>query len=768
MHRFGVVVGEAHNPISLEIVQVEPGRTLQDALQNRYDAASEFRLAADAVVLRLPVGMPIGPALLAGALGDGLEPDVAAVVGSFHARDAFARASNRPVHVLGYVAGQHVLSSNLNPVAEDVAAAQAVTAETTLGAIRTAEFDYMLTRSRAIISSPRDREFLAPSRRLVRNFVRVGNLQYDRDAIDAICFWLLPHMPRCAAILTDTWSISSIAFAAAKLAEAQFGGPPRAVGFLPDYLDGSAGQQAQARSTIERLVFEANVDDGRDEVLCIVSATQSGSMRKSMQQIAPLGLNQLKPSFVAILSLGDTGMPSLHDLSTDPRFQLIDAENASGGTPIPIDPQVYFPLTFKDEVVQIDKACASASRTVMDALANHGILHVHGTTSRAGVKVHQTPYLDTRGLLHSPGFIQQLESKIDLLTQQQLLIVAPDEAGSTSIAMHAAMRLRKQGRRTSVFLHHSLEIDSRGGMTRIEQAVVETIRAADPTDQIVIIVDNWQADPSFAQYERSLRNLGYAGKVNFLAGVATPCDEAEWIHAAKRLRQGSRNSAEAALLLPLPRTDQSACSWCAEVRLYARWADRGELPPPLALRAEMLSGRSAGLSQHLILNLGHLPAIQLGPDSFYVQQASSQADAFASMASALQRRRTTPLGAGLRLGPRQFPNATVLKDEDYLRETWTDTLLRACLLRAATVDELVFTSPELEDERTRRIRDVIRNLSPIEHSLAPELLLAAALGKATVMVDDEIRGAVQAIDDEHGTLRYMLDMIAADQLALRR
>ncbi len=63
----------------------------------------------------------------------------------------------------------------------------------------------------------------------MKNFIRVGNIQYDRDAIDAIFFWLLPQLKDVAAIVTDTWSISSIALNVARLCEAYFGGLRRMV-----------------------------------------------------------------------------------------------------------------------------------------------------------------------------------------------------------------------------------------------------------------------------------------------------------------------------------------------------------------------------------------------------------------------------------------------------------------------------------------------------------------------------------------------------------
>jgi hypothetical protein len=50
-------------------------------------------------------------------------------------------------------------------------------------------------------------------------FLRVGNVQGTRQVLDAFFFWMLPFLKDRSAILTDTWSISSIALNASRLLE---------------------------------------------------------------------------------------------------------------------------------------------------------------------------------------------------------------------------------------------------------------------------------------------------------------------------------------------------------------------------------------------------------------------------------------------------------------------------------------------------------------------------------------------------------------------
>ena len=152
----------------------------------------------------------------------------------------FDRLRDRSVHVLSSYNGQHILTKNLSPHwPDDPLATYGISGEKAIAAIRKTEFDFILDQSRAVLTSPPGSRYRTPSRRLVRSFVRVGNIQYNRDAIDAIFFWLLPHLADVGAILTDTWSISSLAFNVAKLSAFYFGGDARRVEMLPSYDDGS-------------------------------------------------------------------------------------------------------------------------------------------------------------------------------------------------------------------------------------------------------------------------------------------------------------------------------------------------------------------------------------------------------------------------------------------------------------------------------------------------------------------------------------------------
>ena len=76
-------------------------------------------------------------------------------------------------------------------------------------------------------------------------------------------------------------------------------------------------------------------------------------------------------------------------------------------------------------------------------------------------------------------------------------------------------------------------------------------------------------------------------------------------------------------------------------------------------------------------------------------------------------------------------------------------------------EELVYADPLLEVERTTALRDLLLDNSPAQHDVALEILLSAALGKATVQVDDALREGLSAFDHDL-TIAFFLNMLSMD------
>lgn len=764
MHRFKANIGSL---LTAEVDQLHNSSTIRQALADIYDGESETRLGTDMLILRLPVDFRWNKELIDAVLAGVVSDPVTGWLGAPDAATAFERAVDRPVYLLGFHQYEIVLSPNINPnYRVDVLAESGLVPDNIIAQIRDAELDCLLVRSRALLTSAQGTVFRAPSGRQVRNFIRVGNIQYDREAIDAVSFWLLPHMRSAAAILTDTWSISSIALNTARIAAIHFGGAPAPVELLPDYLQISEEAKKRAGLIVERLVREAPTNAERDEVLCLVSATQSGSLQQRLGEVAREPLGELKPRFVAIFALGETGMANLRDLSDDPRFNLLptDASGTEPDRPIPIDPKVYFPLEFHDLIYEVRKPEAKASKVIMDALAQQGLMRLHRDVSALQRTRHHAVHLDTEGLLSVPHFIERLKAAVEVVTVAPIAIVTPPTPGCIAIANCVATALEARGLPSSVVEHPNLFFRE-DAITEQHTALRDRIREAADTEAIVIVVDAWINDASLSQFQRFLRSEGYRGRIHYIAGVARPPDLTGWNRSAARLRHrnhADQHTVTAAFELPLPDWTEKACPWCAELRLYSRWSQRQALPAMLSTRrAQLLAASEDGLTSEFALSLPELPVMALGPESFYICQESSQVEAFVAVSAALQRLRSTSSKDRPPLGPRHFPTATVLKHGDYLVETWTDSVLRAVFLRAATAEELIYTDAESEADRAAKLRTLLLDPSPAQHDVALEILLAVALGKAPLDIDEPLRGGLANLGPP-GLISYMLDMIEQD------
>lgn len=769
VHRFKADIGEH---LTAQINQLYASSTIREALEDIYDGDPEKRLDSDMLILRLPVDQPWDQPVVDAAVSGEITDELRKFLGADDLKAAFERANDRPVYLLGFSGQGIVLSANINRTyGVDVLAESALTPAEIIAQLQKAELECLLIRSRALITSAQGTVFRAPSGRLVPNFIRVGNIQYDRDAIDAVSFWLLPHMRTAAAILTDTWSISSIAFNTARIAAVHFDTEAARVELLPDYIQTSEDAKKRARQIIERLVQEAPTHADRGEVLCLVSATQSGSLQQRLDEVAREPLGAILPRFVAIFALGPTGMDSLLDLSGDVRFKLLPAaeSDAEPNRPIPIDPKVYFPLEFHDFVHEVKKPQAEASKEVMNALANSCLIRLHCDVDEYMRPRHHAIHLETARLLDIPLFIERLDVAAASVAVAPIAIVSSPAEGAMAIASHVAKQLQGRELPSEVFQHANLFFAEGALLTDEQEKLRKSIQDATEDDSIVIVVDAWLNDASLSQFQRSLRTERFKGRIHYIVGVARPPDLAIWERSALRLRHrnhSQQHTVSAALELPLPDWKDKNCPWCAELKLYQNWAQRSPLPEELSQRRDDLSeARAIGLTKEFALGLPGLPTMKLGPQSFYVREDSSQVDAFAAVSSALQRLRSVSHKNGPPLGPRHFPTATVLNHSDYLIETWTDSVLRAVFLRAATAEELIYTDAEREAGRTDKLRSLLMDQSPGQHDVALEILLAVALGKASLEIDQPLRDGLANLGAT-GLIKYMLDMIAQDQ-ALR-
>lgn len=765
VHSFTVQIeGEDDALIQAQVVQAHLGMSLETLFGEIYDLKLEGRLLTEMLVVRLPVEENWNPQAFTAA--EVKKPSAEKTRQLFSHRgtdDIFARVRDRAVHILTSQDGRHFLTSNINPHwADDPLERCAVTVDRALAAMRRAELEYILDRSRAVLTSPPGSMFRAPSGKLLRSFVRVGNIQYDRDAIDSVFFWLLPHLEGVGAILTDTWSISSVAFNVARLCAAHFGGPRRVVEMLPSYNDGSPEAQARTRAIVERLDADCRVMNcDQDVMLCLISATQTGSLAKHLTDIFQNSALRLRPRPVALFALGKTEIASLHDLATDHRFKPLEEGGEFASNPVNIDPQVYFPLRFEDSIIEIGKPLADRSRPFFDRYVGTGLIETHRTHSDSAGRIrHHAIHLATERLVEVQAFVDAFRQKLTELLTPPKLIVSPPHAAGRALAELARDHFARASHLCPIFAHETLYL-------RAEDAELRQILGgAEETDSLLIVDDVFLTGSRLAQYQRYTRNEGYKGRIDYLVGIARPDASQVWDNAQRFLSFRAiqpRHTLNCVEKVVLPDWREPDCPWCAELRLYSRWSQAAPLPEQLASRHEALQGAvAAGLTNNLFLPMQGITPLALGPNSFFTSQGAHQAEVFAAVAASLQHLRTATITDRPRLGPRHFPVSTVLNHYDYLCAKWTDSILRATFLRAACADELTYADPNKEDARTQQLMDLVMQEGEGEHDIALEVLLAAALGKCRVLVDDELKARLQGFGaGEIGD--YILDRLIGDE-----
>ena len=198
-------------------VALESGTSLSGVMEQiyRFDAA---RLAlADALIVRAPVEKPIKPELLKKAKSIEFRRLPEELLPLRNTEDAFLRFPERPVYLLYSHDYCHYLSKNLNPGAKfDPLSKTEAMRRGAIECTKNAEFDWLVASSHALLPPIGGMLYRAPSNDLVPSFLRIGNVQRSQSALDAIFFWLLPHLSECSAIMAEIWSIGSIALNASR------------------------------------------------------------------------------------------------------------------------------------------------------------------------------------------------------------------------------------------------------------------------------------------------------------------------------------------------------------------------------------------------------------------------------------------------------------------------------------------------------------------------------------------------------------------------
>jgi hypothetical protein len=743
---------EGLSPSRVLVAEVSAYQSIDNQLEQIYKTVpAGTRSAADVLILRLPAHWSIDLDTIRAALGPSPTFTDGRLTTLFTPQVRFARAVDKPVHILCSSGYEHFITENLNPRAIEPLGGPIDAIPNTIEAIRIAELDFLIETGRALLPKADDLLYRAPSGRTMPTFLRVGNIQHSRAAIDAVFFWLLPYLRNCIGIVTDTWTISSISMNVSRRLAQYRDRAERAcpVEMLSRYHDGSPVRADEAAEVVERMLEatapppnggNAEGDEIVGQVLFLLSATHTGSLAARLSSfLQRRGVKESQVSFVAIFKLGSVAsVPCLRDLSVDPAtndFEPTD-DRGSDKTVAEIDDQVYFPLHFRDSRFIVRKREADAFCSFFECYRDDELFRVHKDNYSDGELRHHAVWLDTERLCRHPAMRAALTTYLLDLKPTPALILTPGHPAANMLADLAVEVLRPKNPEIRALAHPNLYFDESSPAE--ELAIAGTIDSVGSDKAILILDDAFVTGQRLQNYHTHMRRRQFRGVLHYLVAVARPDDFAKWEKFAKGFRlgwSGQSNTVHPIEVVVLPDWHEQDCPWCAELELYRkRMAVAGPGGEPseigaLTARIALLWGRQEGLTNHLFLRLPGRAEESVTDGSIFVRAPASQATVFAAVAGAIQQlRKPWPNRTAPSLGPRRFPVSTVLAHEDYLGEFYTDPILQMSFLRAAKRDELVYTDKSTEAERGRWARNLVLSDIPTKSAVSYEVAFAIGNG----------------------------------------
>ena len=642
-------------------------------------------------------------------------------------RDAertLARFERHDIRILASEDYAHFLTDNINRNAEDAVQYSAVQATELLSRIRDAEIDHLIETGMCKLPPLKGLYYKVPSGRCVKSFLRVGNLQISRPAIDAIFFWLLPHLRDCVGVVTDTWSISSLSQNVSRrlVDYTRSKRSPCPIEMLGDYHANSEEYAAKAAETIKGFISRIGARQARNaKVLFLISATHSASMLSLLPEaLGAVGVPDGVVQYVSIFRLlPTTQIPTLRDFSADEDFTPVELTAAVEEAAVLIHPTLYFPLT----AIDVDKHLLVDSafppyREFLERYKDIEFARVHRNDPLG--RRHHGIWIDTPKLVAHPAFRERFTPKLLDLDPTPSLIVHPDHPAGHALAELAADILGQAGRTTLRRVRDDMRL--RPELSEEDAELTEIFSGLGAEEAVLFLDDAFVTGTRIAAYQKAARNLSFKGTYHYLTAIARPNSEGRWRQQKRAFCRWSassddsrKNRFECVEMLILPDWTDRTCPWCAE---------EGD-----ADRLRELSGQTLlrdspeGLADDIFVVPPGAARLALRSGSFIGPSGTNQANVFCAVAGGLQRLRTEKFGDGApKLGARHFMVGTILATVNYTRYL-TDSVLMASILKAANASELTFQTPQKEAERTDILSAFMKQ--PTNHDLIAEFELAA-------------------------------------------
>lgn len=630
------------------------------------------------------------------------------------------RAEIRILHSTDF---RHGLSHNLLEQKGEVYSGDALSRLMT--ALREREFEHYAVNCGGLLAARAGFVYRAPSGHYVRQFLRVGNIQKSRFALDAVFFWMLPYLEGCRAIIVDTWSISSIALNAARLLEKYRDGEDCRVEFLPAYFDGGRDVREKAR-TVLRYAWQ---DEG--VILVLFSAVRSGRSFNRLRETIERAVPRKNVRYLAIYSLGSAvGFDALCT-------ELPGFEDAKGqGSVITIDPSSFFPVTARDKPLLIRKPDAAANRDFFRRYKGARAIRIHrDVRDSSGTRMrHHAFDVEVEALLTKPTFRKRLGGVLDQIEQPAIVVAPPHNVGRSLGDIVQEFVQKKFRVAPQVLLHSDLNPD--------DGAVRSAFRKTKTRTNLLILDDVSTTGQRLNRFQMNLRTLEFRGHISYLVAVARPDDDQAWRQRVQNLRareNGRPNQVHWVEKIILPNWDETECPWCLEYEwlsevLQDNTASATSFDLALARHRTLEAAADGeGLVDEVLWvgSASSRPVVTRG-SIFLPHVGAVEADVVASVAGAIQRMRTAVDEADVLRN--DYPQPRIVSPNNFLGPSprYNDAILRMAVLRVTRPAELRRWDDADEAMRWKQFCDAFEEC---QGNMALELTVAISQRKVSLLED---------------------------------
>jgi len=640
-----------------------------------------------------------------------------------------------------------------------------------LSYIQQREMEHFLEDTDALMPQNASYLYHLPSGAYSQSFLRVGNMQISTRVLDAVFFWLLPHLADVHGMIVDTWSISSLALNTARRL-AQYD-PMKAlfrVEMLSHYQDGRPGSRKQLVAIAKKASH-----DFQKAYVVLFSALMTG---RSLRDVArTLNNGDGAFGFARFLLLyrlaespfmvGESAVPELCNFSKKLRE---DSEVQSAASPpktsVEIDPQTYFPLIVRERIQKIVRDYPSRNKKFFDRYSQSSVVRIHADAFVGGhFYRHHGILIDIAEAVGVPEFEQSL-SRLLLDNETPRLIIVPPHAAGWALAnlilsILQSRNLRIPGLYMSLDLSDDVILQRAGGDPAT--TLFEELHSCSPKELIMVLDDTITTGRRLRTFQRRLRELDFKGRIHYVIGVARMASNREWLALKSTLTARDskpQHQVSATEAVVLPDWDRDECPWCQESRIFDDILKRNPhgVSQVMVDRAALLrNSNPRGLIDDVFLPGAEDLPVSFTGGSFFVNAPAKPSVVAASVASALQEMREES-DEKRRLSPNGFPLRSVLDLDDLDR--YTDSMLRAAILRTATAAELRRTQESEENKRAQWARAVLQGSADDVKQLRRELLLAVLMYKVPRQTLDS--ATLQKLREEG--FREICDLIENEQL----